>query len=193
MSSEVKANKVSPASGTNFTFGDSGDTFTIPSGATIANSGTATGFGDDNTPAFQARMSTGQSLSASGWFKLQVDTEVFDTDGAYDHSTNYRFTVPSGEAGTYIFWFGTQFNGVATGVATNTVLYVNGSFELRSRTANGYIQHAGVGHHNHLDSSMMELDVGDYVELYALQHGSGAATAQYEETYFGGMKVAGTS
>ena len=42
--SELKVNKISPATGTAFTLGDSGDTFTIPSGATIANSGTATGF-----------------------------------------------------------------------------------------------------------------------------------------------------
>ena len=43
--SEVKVNKISPRSGTDVTLGDSGDTFTIPSGATITNSGTATGFG----------------------------------------------------------------------------------------------------------------------------------------------------
>ena len=44
MSSEVKANKVSPASGTDFTFGDSGDTFTVPSGATLdVTSATVTG------------------------------------------------------------------------------------------------------------------------------------------------------
>ena len=42
--SELKVNKISPATGTTFTLGDSGDTFNIPSGATIANSGTATGF-----------------------------------------------------------------------------------------------------------------------------------------------------
>jgi len=42
--SELKVNKISPATGTTFTFGDSGDTFNIPSGATVANSGTATGF-----------------------------------------------------------------------------------------------------------------------------------------------------
>ena len=44
--SEVKVNKISPrtACGT-VTLGDSGDTFTIPSGATITNSGTASGFG----------------------------------------------------------------------------------------------------------------------------------------------------
>ena len=45
VTTELKTNKISPASGTAFTLGDSGDTFTIPSGATITNSGTATGFG----------------------------------------------------------------------------------------------------------------------------------------------------
>ena len=44
MASELKVDKISPATGTTFTIGDSGDTFNIPSGATIANSGTATGF-----------------------------------------------------------------------------------------------------------------------------------------------------
>jgi len=42
--SEVKVNKISPRSGTDVTLGDSGDTFTIPSGATLVNNGTATGF-----------------------------------------------------------------------------------------------------------------------------------------------------
>jgi len=44
--SELKVNKVSPSSGTGVQLGDSGDTITIPSGATITNSGTATNFGD---------------------------------------------------------------------------------------------------------------------------------------------------
>ena len=43
--SELKVNKISPETGTAITLGDSGDTFTVPSGATIVNSGTATGFG----------------------------------------------------------------------------------------------------------------------------------------------------
>ena len=44
--SEIKVNKITPrvACGTT-QLGDSGDTFTIPSGATITNSGTASGFG----------------------------------------------------------------------------------------------------------------------------------------------------
>ena len=44
--SEIKSDKLSPrtASGT-VVLGDSGDTFSVPAGVTIANSGTATGFG----------------------------------------------------------------------------------------------------------------------------------------------------
>lgn len=45
MSSEIKANKISPATGTEFTLGDSGDTFTVPSGVTLTNNGSASGFG----------------------------------------------------------------------------------------------------------------------------------------------------
>ena len=40
--SEVKVNKISPRSGTDVTLGDSGDTFTLPSGATLTVSGTST-------------------------------------------------------------------------------------------------------------------------------------------------------
>ena len=40
--SELKVNKISPSSGTAFTIGDSGDTFTVPSGATLTVAGTFT-------------------------------------------------------------------------------------------------------------------------------------------------------
>ena len=44
--SEIKVNKITPRTNCGTTqLGDSGDTFTIPSGATITNSGTASGFG----------------------------------------------------------------------------------------------------------------------------------------------------
>ena len=43
--STLNVDKVDPSSGTALEIGSSGDTITIPSGATIVNSGTATGFG----------------------------------------------------------------------------------------------------------------------------------------------------
>ena len=43
--SQLEVDKVIPQSGTTLTLGESGDTITIPSGATLTNNGTATGFG----------------------------------------------------------------------------------------------------------------------------------------------------
>ena len=45
--SEIVTNKITPSTGSSdtVTLGDSGDTFNIPAGVTLANSGTATGFG----------------------------------------------------------------------------------------------------------------------------------------------------
>ena len=65
--SEVKVNKISPrtACGT-VTLGDSGDTFTIPSGATITNSGTATGFGRTGTVDWDTSIHTGTVTAATG-------------------------------------------------------------------------------------------------------------------------------
>jgi len=72
--------------------GVSGDTVNIPSGVTIANAGTATGFGGTMTPAFEAKLSANQTVSDGTQTKVACDTEVYDTDNAYDNSTNYRFT-----------------------------------------------------------------------------------------------------
>ena len=49
--STLETNLIQPATGTTLTVGASGDTITIPSGATISNSGTASGFvsGTDGT------------------------------------------------------------------------------------------------------------------------------------------------
>ena len=150
---------------------------------------------EDNTPAFLARLSAGQSIANATWVKLQIDTEKLDTDGTYDNSTNYRFTVPSGQAGAYVFWFGTQFNEIASGKYSSVVLYVNGTFEssdpYRSRTAYGYTIKNIQGHDTHNVTSMMNLIVGDYVEVWVAHNHGSAKTAGRDETYFGGFKVAG--
>ena len=92
--------KIDPQSGTSLEIGSSGDTITIPSGVTIVNSGTQTGFGGTNTPAFEATITTEQNPSDNTYTKINFDSEVFDTASAYD-TTNKRFTVPSGQGGKY--------------------------------------------------------------------------------------------
>jgi len=65
--SEIKVNKLSPrtACGT-VTLGDSGDTFTIPAGATITNNGTAAGFGATGAASWDTTIKTGDFTAVSG-------------------------------------------------------------------------------------------------------------------------------
>ena len=70
--SEVKVNKISPrtACGT-VTLGDSGDTFTVPSGATISNLGTATGFGGTGVVSWNTTKITADpspAVTGTGYF-----------------------------------------------------------------------------------------------------------------------------
>ena len=64
--SEVKVNKISPRSGTDVTLGDSGDTFTIPSGATINNQGTAVNFGATGSASWVTTVKTGDFTAVAG-------------------------------------------------------------------------------------------------------------------------------
>jgi hypothetical protein len=89
--SEVKVNKISPRSGTTVTLGDSGDTFTIPSGATINNQGTATNFGATGAASWNTTVKTGDftAVSGEGYF-------VNTTSGAI------TVTLPAGSAGAVV-------------------------------------------------------------------------------------------
>jgi hypothetical protein len=98
----IKTTNIEPiADNGTVTLGSSGDTFTIPSGATLdLSSATQTGVGGVNTPAFEATITTEQNPSDNTYTKINFDSEVFDTASAYD-TTNKRFTVPSGQGGKY--------------------------------------------------------------------------------------------
>ncbi len=76
--SEVKVNKISPRSGTTVTLGDSGDTFTIPSGATINNQGTATNFGATGSASWVTTVKTGDftAVAGEGYFVNTTSGEI---------------------------------------------------------------------------------------------------------------------
>ena len=77
--SEVKVNKISPrtACGTT-TLGDSGDTFTIPAGVSITNSGTASGFGATGAASWNTTVKTGDftAVSGEGYFVNTTSGEI---------------------------------------------------------------------------------------------------------------------
>ena len=73
--SELKVNKISPASGTAFALGDSGDTFTVPSGATIVNSGTASAAANFIRCEYYVNVDHGAQWR-SGYIKMQWSTNA---------------------------------------------------------------------------------------------------------------------
>ena len=136
MSSILKVDTIQDQAGNNIinessdtiTIGASGDTITIPSGATIdLSNATQTGVGGVNTPAFEATLSS-QSVTNATTNKLSLSTEVFDTDSCYDNVTNYRFTPTT--AGKY-FVYGQAFyeeTGNFNRLYNSTLnIYFNGS------------------------------------------------------------------
>ena len=111
MASILKVDTIQDQSGNNIinesadtiTIGASGDTVTVPSGATmtVPNGGLS----GQNYPAFKVSLSSNTQVTDSVTTTVPFDTEIFDTDSAFDTTTNYDFTVPSGKAGKYFFTF----------------------------------------------------------------------------------------
>ena len=86
------------------------------------------GVGGTNTPAFQATLSANQTISHAVETKIQFNSETFDTNSAYDPTTNYRFTVPSGQGGKYFIYVSLNLQGT-NNREHEAILYikVNGS------------------------------------------------------------------
>ena len=199
MSSEIKANKISPATGTAFQFGDSGDTFTIPSGVIIANSGTATGFGGDNTPAFQAYQSANLYLPDNTYTAVTANTEDFDTDSAYNNST-YTFTVPSGEGGKYfLYLYGdVQSAGGGTQVLNNTVtqIRINSESSSTARFSKYHDDYGGGNTKSVFVSGVVILSAADTVKFWIRQdvsagYASNLLGTSQRATVVGGYKLIG--
>ena len=127
--SEVKVNKISPRSGTEVTLGDSGDTFTIPSGATINNQGTATNFGATGSASWTTTVKTGDftAVAGEGYF---VDT----TSGEID------VTLPAGSAGAVV----AVKDYAKTWNTNNCIIISNGSEKIGGSTNNATLSTAGL-------------------------------------------------
>jgi hypothetical protein len=177
--SKLETNQVDPATGTTLTLGTSGDTITIPSGVTIANSGTATGFGETNTPAFSVYKSANFELGDASETKYAFDTESYDTDNAFDNSTNYRFTVPSGKAGKYFFYMRARYNKGSV-AEYHVTIKKNGSDAAKRYIYSGSTSTNIFNQIDYLSwdvSCTLDLSVGDYVEGYVYMNAFSGTTA----------------
>ena len=94
MASVLKVDKLDPQSGTALEIGTSGDTITVPSGATFNVAGTmqSGGITVGNTPYFFAYRGTSeQSIADATQTIIEYNAELYDSGSCFDTGT-YKFT-----------------------------------------------------------------------------------------------------
>ena len=191
--STLKVDTILKRTGTGtITVGQSGDTISIPSGATLNSAGTNTLSGIANTPAFEAYRSSNQTPSNDTLTKVQFNTEVYDTDNAYDNSTNFRFTPQV--AGKY-FAYGSVRGDAESATDLDLIeIYIrkNGTTQ-----ANQAINYGG----NDIDNATINISAvvdmngsSDYLELWIVLRSSAQPTIlgnSTRQTAFGAYKLLG--
>ena len=185
--SKLETNTIDNISGSStLTIGDSNtSTITLKSGAPLTNF-------PDNTPAFFVHNSSNQTLTDATTTKVTLDSEDYDTDNAFASS---RFTVPSGEAGKYLFYTAIDCHGGGGSLLDSAYVYIykNGSSigELAQDERNNPARRISV-----TATFSLDLAVSDYIEIYAnIDRNSGGNGFIVGDsgitTYLGGHKLIG--
>jgi hypothetical protein len=137
-------------------------------------------------PAFSVYSTTGQSIGNNTTVKIQLNTEVFDTNNNFDSTTNYRFTPTV--AGYYQINGQIALNGSASGTARVAIFKNGTNFAEGCSVPNNTI----TGAEATVSSIIYFNGSTDYVELYCyLFTGAGALTTQNSSAvnYFNGAMV----
>ena len=127
--SKIEVDQVDPQSGTTLTLGTSGDTVNIPSGVTITNNGTQTGFGRTGTVDWQSTVKTATFTAANG-------------EGYFCNTTAGGFTVnlPAGSAGAIV----SVKDYLNTFGSNNLIIAPNGSDKIGGSTSNVTLSESGI-------------------------------------------------
>ena len=152
------------------------------------------GVGGTMTPAFAATLSADQSLNDTTWTKIEVNTELFDTDNCYDNSTNYRFT-PTTAGKYFVYGLIAARSSGADMRWSQTGIYKNGSAAGRSYTYDGNSGGAEFTRKSNYYARIFDMNgSSDYVELYGYIQSGSARNAEGGSgidtvTLFGAYKI----
>ena len=193
----LNVNKIDPATGTGLELGSSGDTITIPSGATIANSGTATGFSSVyGTQYFAANRTSDETHTNQAYGKIGINNELVDVGNNYD-TTNYRYVAPI--TGYYFFYARGYFDAETDGqLALVDFLFKKNGSSYVAETEIDFQNNNGRRGGTTLNA-ILSLTAGDYIEWWAqVKDSSGNPTfksnsgvgAAGSSNQFGGWRVA---
>jgi len=167
------------------TLGTSGETITIPSGVTLTNNGTATGFGESNTPYFKAYLNPSVSISQNTNVTVVFNNTSFDSASGFNTSTG-KYTIPSGQGGKWYFETNLRFNDASLDNETAVYFFINASeSSFSNRTVGG--NYPTVQH-----SAILDVSAGDEisVKVYATQANPDLNGAAVERiTTFNGFRI----
>jgi len=158
---------------------------------TFAFSGTVSGAGVSNKPAFYGESSSSQTITRNTYVKVTgMTNDEVDTNTAFDGTT---FTVPSGEGGTYFLSGSIQsdFELIGDdGELARCYLYKNGSAlkeaQFKVEGTGGNIRYIALS-----VSVTATLSASDTIELYTLLNdfSGGNARVLVNATSIGGYKL----
>jgi len=183
--SKILVDTIDTRSGTStMTIGSSNtSTIALKAGATLTNF-------PNNTPAFEAHLSSNASFNTNTSTKITFDTEIYDTDSTYNVS-NGRFTP--GVAGKYFVYTTITATAGATNNVTNAAqIYINGivgpgiisSFNFTGNYLNVHVAMA---------QGVFDLDTDDYIEIFGRcltsNGAAGTFTAGNRSTMFGAYRI----
>jgi hypothetical protein len=167
--SEIKVNKLSPSTGTVLTLGDNGDTFSLPSGVTLTNNGTSTGFGSDGVIKYFGTASLSADPSITG--------PSVATDATYQ-DTGATITIPAADV---------------VGL-TKIIIFTQGSIQIEKGSGSGsHHSHCAVRLQRTAPSSVIyqKSTIGEvtpvaecYVEAGQLQIDSSLGTGDHTYSMF---------
>ena len=167
----IKTTNIEPiADNGTVTLGSSGDTFTLGSGVVQSNL---------MYPAFSVT-AEGATIPNNAITLVAFDTEIFDTDNAFNTST-YEFTVPTGKGGKYIIGANCRTNAVVDdGEDVRTYIYINNSADIggwnyssnTNKPVGAFIE------------KLYDLSAGDQVEIRFFQT-SGETVTLSNTTFYG--------
>ena len=138
----------------------------------------------DNTPAFDVRLTSNQTIANNTWTKLAFATETLDSDGKFA-SNAFTPTV----AGYYFITYSIYYDVVDDNEILSLKIYKNGSGVNASERNN-----FATGTNNDImvwGTYLIYLDADDYIELFTKQGSGGDATAYTGNTTFSGFRVSG--
>ena len=175
MASIIKANQLQDFGGNSIITSDGAGNVTVNAAAMKM------------TPAFEAYLASDQTVTSGTTTKITMDTETFDSAGAYDNSTNYRFTPQT--AGKY-YVYATVRGSTSTSALElqMAAIYKNGSTYIENQTdfrgGNGSLMGATVVAIVDMNGS------SDYLECYGRCLGGTTIKASpTRSSIFGAYKI----